>query len=102
MYFDAVQWIRDGGALPPTSHETLAALTQTTYTFQGDKILLEPKDDIKEKLGYSPDEADALVLTFAEAVTVRPILQRKPKRDTDYNPYREVDSAPSVVYNPYR
>ena len=102
MYFDAVQWIRDGGALPPTSHETLAALTQTTYTFQGDKILLEPKDDIKEKLGYSPDEADALVLTFAEAVTVRPILQRKPKRDTDYNPYREVDSAPSAVYNPYR
>jgi phage terminase large subunit len=67
MYFDAVDWIKRGGALPD-SPELLAAQTQTTYTFQGDRFLLEPKDQVKAKLGYSPDEADAFALTFAEPV----------------------------------
>ena len=102
MYFDTVEWIKQGGALPPSCHEVLAALTQTTYTFQGDKILLEPKEAIKEKLGYSPDEGDSLVLTFAEPVTVQPILRRGRPKTEDYNPYREVDSAPGGGYNPYR
>lgn len=67
MYFEAVQWIKDGGALPNVP-ELKAALTQTTYSFRGDRLLLEPKEDIKEKLGYSPDEADAFALTFAQPV----------------------------------
>ena len=67
MYFEAVEWIKRGGALPE-SPELLAALTATTYTFQGDRFLIEPKDQVKRKLGYSPDEADAFVLTFAEQV----------------------------------
>ena len=33
-----------------------------------DRIVLLPKDKIKEELGYSPDEGDALALTFAEPV----------------------------------
>jgi hypothetical protein len=67
MYFDAVEWIKDGGALPNVP-ELKAALTQTTYSFRGDKLLLEPKEDVKVKLGYSPDEADSFVLTFAQPV----------------------------------
>ena len=67
MYFDAVEWIKRGGVLPP-SPELTAALTQTNYTFKGDRLLLEPKEMIKAKLGYSPDEVDALVLTFAEPI----------------------------------
>ena len=61
MYFEAVDWIRNGGALPPdTSQELIAALTRTTYSFRGDRLLLEPKDQVKARLGYSPDDADAL------------------------------------------
>lgn len=69
MYFDAVEWIKRGGALYESS-ELLAALTQTNYTFQrqSGKMILEPKESIKDKLGYSPDEADAFVLTFAQTV----------------------------------
>ena len=48
----------------------LAALTQTTYTFQGAKLLLEPKVDLKERIGFSPDEFNALMLTFAHPVAV--------------------------------
>ena len=103
MYFDAVEWIKHGGALPEDSSELLAALTKTTYTFQGDKLILEPKDDIKVKLGYSPDEADAFVLSFAEPVTVPHPLPRSRSHSAagDYNPYQET-SAASGSYDPYR
>lgn len=67
MYFDAVQWIKDGGQLPPCP-ELGQALTQTTYTFRGDRLLLEDKAQIKERIGMSPDHADAFVETFAEPI----------------------------------
>jgi phage terminase large subunit len=65
MYFEAIEWIKAGGALPDIP-ELIAALSQTTYGFRGDRLLLEPKDQIKARLGYSPDDADAFVLTFAQ------------------------------------
>jgi hypothetical protein len=40
-------------------------LTQPTYSFNGGKFQLEAKDEIKKRLGTSPDLADALALTFA-------------------------------------
>lgn len=67
MAFDCIEWVKSGGALPDVP-ELLAAMTQTTYTFKGDKLLIEPKDLIKEKLGYSPDHFDSLMLTFAQKV----------------------------------
>jgi phage terminase large subunit len=67
MFFTACQWIKRGGALPQSA-ELLNSLTQTTYCFKGDRFLLEPKDDVKARLGFSPDELDALILTFAEDV----------------------------------
>jgi hypothetical protein len=70
MYFEAIEWIKAGGALPPIDSpgvpELIAALSQTTYGFRGDRLLLEPKDQIKTRLGYSPDDADAFALTFAQ------------------------------------
>lgn len=67
MMFDFVEWIKSGGAIP-NNPELIAALTQTTYTFKGDKLMIEPKDVIKEKLGYSPDVCDAAMLTHAAPV----------------------------------
>jgi len=73
MYFEAVDWIRKGGALPPgeASRELIAALSRTTYSFRGDRLLLESKDQVKARLGYSPDDADAFVLTFAQPMAPR-------------------------------
>ena len=67
MAFECVEWIKRGGAIPDVP-ELIAALTRTTYTHQGDRLLLEPKDAVKTKLGYSPDHFDALMLTFAAPV----------------------------------
>jgi len=36
-----------------------------------DRVVLWPKDKIKAELGYSPDEGDALALTFAEPITLK-------------------------------
>jgi hypothetical protein len=74
IYFEAVEWIKAGGALPPDCAELIAALSQTTYSFRGDRLLLEPKEQVKSRLGYSPDEADAFALTFAQ-----PVVQRGPR-----------------------
>jgi hypothetical protein len=67
MAFATVDWIKRGGALPDIP-ELTKALTVTTYTFKGEQLLVEPKEDIKDKLGFSPDHLDALMLTFAYPV----------------------------------
>ena len=65
MWFNMADWIKRGGCLP-NDRELLRELIAPTYTFQNGKFRLEEKDQIKERLGYSPDKADALALTFAE------------------------------------
>lgn len=40
-------------------------LCSPTYKFDGDRIHLEKKEDIKKRIGRSPDIGDALALTFA-------------------------------------
>lgn len=67
MYMDLADWVRAGGVLP-SSPELTAALTNTGYYFKGDRLILEPKELVKQKIGFSPDDADALAETFAETV----------------------------------
>lgn len=64
MWFNMAEWIRRGGILPNLP-ELARELTAPQYTFVNGKFQLEPKDQIKERLGFSPDIADALALTFA-------------------------------------
>ena len=35
------------------------------YEMKGARIALEPKDEMSQRLGRSPDFADALLMTFA-------------------------------------
>jgi hypothetical protein len=64
MWFLMAEWVKRGGALPNIP-ELAKELTAPTYTFRNGKLQLEAKEQIKERLGYSPDMADALCLTFA-------------------------------------
>lgn len=63
IWFLMAEWIKRGGALPPIP-ELVGELTAPTYTFAGGKMLLEDKDQVKKRIGRSPDLADALALTF--------------------------------------
>lgn len=92
MYFLMAEWVKAGGQLPNVP-ELIPELTQTTYTFKGDALLLEPKKIIKAKLGRSPDHADALALSFAAPVAPRrpagpPVRQREAQYDVFADYYR--------------
>jgi hypothetical protein len=91
MYWLACQWIKDGGQLPGECPELGQALTQMTYTFRGDAILIEDKVQLKARLGMSPDVADAFALTFAEPVTSKRLTtsgrRRSSKHLVEYDPY---------------
>ena len=64
MWFLMAQWVQRGGCLPQ-SDTLVKELTAPTYMFVNGKFQIEPKDSIKKRLKFSPDEADALALTFA-------------------------------------
>ena len=93
MAYDAVQWIKSGGALPPCD-DLAKALCCTTYSFQGHsgRMLLEPKREVKKKMhGMSPDHFDAFILTFAEPVSPRRAAQRVfTKHLIEYDPYADL------------
>jgi hypothetical protein len=52
-------------AMLPPGGTFLEEATEIKWSFLSNgKIIIEPKEDIKERLGYSPDEFDALANTF--------------------------------------
>jgi len=106
IYFLAAQWIKEGGQLPPMDTpgmpELTAAMTRTTYSFRGDKLLLEPKDMVKQRLGYSPDHADAFALTFSHPVTPhnsRPAM--RVRHSYEYDPFATAGGIASAVAGSY-
>ncbi len=59
---------QEGGssvALPPDP-ELKAELAASTWSLTRQGILLEPKSDIKKRIGHSPDKADAVVMCLSE------------------------------------
>lgn len=120
MYFLLVEWIRNGGALPPEEspggRELMEVLTQTQYFHHNDRLQLEEKEQIKDRLSNaSVDEADACALTFAEPVSPK---QRQRGRAAPnmsavglYSPFAEMDrhrdtsygtrNAAGTNYNPF-
>lgn len=66
MWFGVRDWLSAGGVIPDLV-DLKRDLAAPTYTFTAttDVYQLEAKDDIKKRLGNSPDLGDALALTFA-------------------------------------
>jgi len=65
MWVRMRDWIRKGGALPSDPELTNELLMPKIY-FHGGVFRLEEKEQIKKRLGRSPDRADALAQTFAD------------------------------------
>lgn len=65
MYMRLRDWIKSGGVLPfcELLKEELCAISTRMH---GGKIILEDKEQIKAKIGRSPDRADSLAQTFAD------------------------------------
>jgi phage terminase large subunit len=87
ILWDAAQWVKAGGSLPPDP-ELKEEMTTLTYSFKGNRILMEPKESLKKRLGRSPDKFDSLGTTFAFPVQKRIILpgQNPNQALTAWNP----------------
>lgn len=63
------EWLRaDNSAMLPPDEELIEELSIPSYEIRGGKIKVMQKDDMKKKLGRSPDCFDALALTFASEI----------------------------------
>ena len=78
MWGDMRDWIADPAGVDIPDDDSLHTQLCAPIWGRGatrydsnSRILLEPKDRIKERLGFSPDGGDALALTFAMPVTPR-------------------------------
>ena len=84
MYFKVLAWLKSGGCIP-NDVDLKSELTVTEYKYtQAGKIILQPKEQIKELTGRSPDRADSLALTFAVPIN-KPIGHKQVvKANTEY------------------
>lgn len=89
MWIKGAAAIKKGAALPHIP-EMVRELTEPTYTLVGGQFVLEDKDQIKERLGFSPDLADGYMTTYAIEdipVGVHALLQRRSHAKTEFDPY---------------
>lgn len=90
IWWEMCEAIKSGTVLPNLP-EIVPELTTPTYTFKGDKILIEDKDQVKLRLGRSPNYADALATTYAEPVHVNRTAYGTPLRpavaQAEYDPF---------------
>lgn len=87
MWATGREWLRDGGCIED-SRELEMDLTGPLYSFDSNNaIVLEKKSDMKKRGVSSPDEADALMLTFAYPVVARSIARlQEERRHADWHP----------------
>jgi hypothetical protein len=65
MWFRMAEWIKEGGSIANDLGLKTELSTPTYFADSSGRLGLEPKPKIKERIGKSPDAADALALTFA-------------------------------------
>lgn len=84
MYFKVLAWLKAGGCIPNDT-DLKSELTVTEYKYtQAGKIILQPKEQIKELTGRSPDRADSLALTFAVPIYKPTGGKKTTVANTDY------------------
>lgn len=93
-------WLKEGAV--PRSEELKTELISPEFYFNDrQQMVLERKSDLKDRLGCSPDHADALALTFAEPNADRVsisgqagdgiVAARRRAYSTDYDPYMALE-----------
>lgn len=80
-YWRFYQWLQEGGKLEPSSEWNVLRKIKYTRDSQG-RIKLMPKIDIKKEIGYSPDAADSIAMTFGRAAIINSSSkERKEQRE---------------------
>jgi hypothetical protein len=98
MWMKGAEAIKHGAALPPLP-DMIGELTEPTYTFVNGVFVLEEKDQIKERLGRSPDLGDAYMQTYAIEDLPGQLMAQLQHRQTprhEWDPY----AAPGAELDP--
>lgn len=108
MWFEMAKHIRRSAALPPHVAELRPELTAPTYSLKEGKLILEPKEMIKARLGYSPDVADGYAQTYAIPDMPADFAKRRQQgrqaatEFDPFNPNRDEEQRKSAVdFNPF-
>jgi phage terminase large subunit len=94
MLWNCAQWVKRGGALPNVP-ELVAEMTTPTYTFKSGRLIVEDKEQIKKRLGRSPNYFDALALTFAEPDMPADLVESERESRharTEFDPHGDQDA----------
>lgn len=80
-------WLKSGGSIPPDQELYNELIAPETVGRLDGKIQLESKEDLKARVGFSPNKADALAISFAYPVHKK--FQNMPVNTArrDYDPY---------------
>lgn len=91
MWFLMAKWVKSGGALPNIP-QLAKELTTVTYFYRNGKFQMEEKDQVKKRLKFSPNYADALCLTFC--------MPEMPGRSNELGVEQLPQKTVSVDYDP--
>ena len=87
MYNSVKSWLKDGGSIDDQQLADELVMPEFRVRTDG-KVVLEAKEEIKKRLGCSPNRADALALTFAYPVTKKQVSRKQSTTaDSEYDPY---------------
>jgi hypothetical protein len=114
MSMRCLEWMQHGGSIPDESQLEQELIARTFGHNKHDQLVMEPKDELKRRIGCSPDWADALLLTFAYYVP--PLTHARGMKDVswharenvlqgtrDYSPLDLVNQGSTLVdYDPLR
>lgn len=99
------RWLKAGGAIPKDEKLKSDLIGIQTVPRADGTVQLEAKKDMKKRIGFSPDRADSLAISFAFPVThkVRDnSLIGRTAHDREHNPYAaRVLESNTPEHNPY-
>lgn len=90
MYCNAKEWLDLGGALKDKNTANQLTIPRYKYDPVG-KLMLESKEDIRKRVGFSPDLSDAFCLTFAAPVINYRRNDSYKTNNTDYDPFSQYE-----------
>lgn len=83
LWFKMRDWFGALNCKMPDDRELIEELSTPQYTFtSAGKIVVERKDEMKSRIGKSPDLADSLILTLAGGLDI--VEEAKPERYRKY------------------
>jgi hypothetical protein len=87
IYFKMVEWFNKGGVLHTSGAGIKNELPMITYSYKGDRLLIESKEQLKKRLGKSPDLSDSLATSFAVDIAPRDQIEEYLLPDKEWDPF---------------